>query len=117
MTEKLKGYLHDIATALAAGVLLAVVAAGCAFLLGWLLNGFSTASALLCVRAVLFVVGAVLLFLAAGFLIWPKGDAKLRASEKWKRFFRRFSMAGLLLWSAAAILLLACLLDFAMFGN
>ena len=114
MTEKLKHYLHDIAVSLTAGVLLAVAVFVCAFSAGWLLQSFSVGSALVWVRAALFVTGAVLLFLAAGFLLWPKGDAKLRASAAWKRFFRSFSMAGFLLWSAAAVLILACLLDYAL---
>lgn len=111
MTGKLKDYLHDIVTALAAGVLLAAAIAAASFLLGWLLHGFSVFSACMTVRAAFFITGAVMLFLAAGFLLWPKGDAKLRASVKWKRFFHAFSMAGLLLWSAALILVIACVLD------
>lgn len=111
MMKKLSAYFHDILTALAAGFCAAAAVFAVSFVLGFLFRGFSVFSAMMFVRGALFVVGAIMLFLTAGFMLWPKGDAKLRASEKWKRFFQTFSMAGLLLWAAAVVLFIGCIVD------
>ena len=92
--------------------------AGKAFLLGLAVaavgavsHGFSALAGLELARRGLFIVGALALLVSAGALLLPEKAASVREKDGWTARFGRFGLFGVLFCAAAAILLVAGVLD------
>ena len=88
--------------AVAAGVFILLLAVGAVS------HGFS---ALELARRGLFIVGALALLVSAGALLLPEKAASVREKDGWTARFGRFGLFGVLFCAAAAILLVAGVLD------
>ena len=62
-------------------------------------------------RRGLFIVGALALLVSAGALLLPEKAASVREKDGWTARFGRFGLFGVLFCAAAAILLVAGVLD------
>ena len=88
--------------AVAAGVFILLLAVGAVS------HGFSALAGLELARRGLFIVGALALLVSAGALLLPEKAASVRG---WTARFGRFGLFGVLFCAAAAILLMAGVLD------
>ena len=86
--------------AVAAGVFILL------FAVGAVSHGFSVLA-----RRGLFIVGALALLVSAGALLLPEKAASVREKDGWTARFGRFGLFGVLFCAAAAILLVAGVLD------
>ena len=86
--------------AVAAGVFILLLAVGAVS------HGFSALA-----RRGLFIVGALALLVSAGALLLPEKAASVREKDGWTARFGRFGLFGVLFCAAAAILLVAGVLD------
>ena len=96
--------------AVAAGVFILLFAAGAvshgfSALAGLELAGLELA------RRGLFIVGALALLVSAGALLLPEKAASVREKDGWTARFGRFGLFGVLFCAAAAVLLVAGVLD------
>ena len=90
--------------AVAAGVFILL------FAVGAVSHGFSALAGLELARRGLFIVGALALLVSAGALL-PEKAASVREKDGWTARFGRFGLFGVLFCAAAAILLVAGVLD------
>ena len=90
--------------AVAAGVFILL------FAVGAVSHGFSALAGLELARRGLFIVGALVL-VSAGALLLPEKAASVREKDGWTARFGRFGLFGVLFCAAAAILLVAGVLD------
>jgi len=74
-------------------------------------HGFSALAGLELARRGLFIVGALALLVSAGALLLPEKAASVREKDGWTARFGRFGLFGVLFCAAAAILLVAGVLD------
>ena len=91
--------------AVAAGVFILLLAVGAVS------HGFSALAGLELARRGLFIVGALALLVSAGALLLPEKAASVREKDGWTARFGRFGLFGVLFCAAAAILLVAGVLD------
>ena len=91
--------------AVAAGVFILL------FAVGAVSHGFSTLAGLELARRGLFIVGALALLVSAGALLLPEKAASVREKDGWTARFGCFGLFGVLFCAAAAILLVAGVLD------
>ena len=85
--------------------------AGKAFLLGLAVAAGVFILLLELARRGLFIVGALALLVSAGALLLPEKAASVREKDGWTARFGRFGLFGVLFCAAAAILLVAGVLD------
>ena len=97
-----KAFLLGLAVAAGVFILLLAVGAGS--------HGFSALAGLELARRGLFIVGALALLVSAGALR-PEKAASVREKDGWTARFGRFGLFGVLFCAAAAILLVAGVLD------
>ena len=81
------------------------------FAVGAVSHGFSALAGLELARRGLFIVGALALLVSAGALLLPEKAASVREKDGWTVRFGRFGLFGGLFCAAAAILLVAGVLD------
>ena len=74
-------------------------------------RGIGRAVCLELARRGLFIVGALALLVSAGALLLPEKTASVREKDGWTARFGRFGLFGVLFCAAAAILLVAGVLD------
>lgn len=91
--------------AVAAGVFILL------FAVGAVSHGFSVLAGLELARRGLFIVGALALLVSAGALLLPEKAASVREKDGWTARFGLFGLFGVLFCAAAAILLVAGVLD------
>lgn len=91
--------------AVAAGVFILLLAVGAVS------HGFSALAGLELARRGLFIVGALALLVSAGALLLPEKAASVREKDGWTAHFGRFGLFGVLFCAAAAVLLVAGVLD------
>ena len=91
--------------AVAAGVFILLLAVGAVS------HGFSALVGLELARRGLFIVGALALLVSAGALLLPEKAASVREKDGWTARFGLFGLFGVLFCAAAAILLVAGVLD------
>ena len=97
-----KAFLLGLAVA---GVFILLLAVGAVS------HGFSALAGLELARRGLFIVGALALLVSAGALLLPEKAASVREKDGWTARFGRFGLFGVLFCAAAAILLVAGVLD------
>lgn len=113
--EKLKiagDFLHDLTAAVLMGLAAAGGLAAVLLVVGLLAAGGQLRAALVTVRGGLLIVGALGLFICAGLLLWPRGNAKIRDSARWQRRFRLFGLFPAVFFIDAVILAMAAVIDY-----
>lgn len=110
----MQNIFHDLGVICTIGVALDVVLFVLAFAVTWLASGLSVLSALAGARSVLLVVGALLLFVCAGALLFGR-KLDLRDSRRWTNYFRVAGLFPVLLGVAVCILGLAVVIDYLIF--
>lgn len=108
-------FLHDAAKAVGIGLAASAGVFALSFALGAVCGGFSAAAGLETARRALLIVGALCLFVSAAALIAADKAASLAEDPQWKKHFARLGLFGVLFFAAVGILLVAGLLDSALF--
>ncbi len=110
--DRIRDLLHDLALSVLAGGLIALATFILSFAIVLLAGGADVRGALFVSRSVLFIVGALLMVVAAGMMLrWP-GEKKKKERVRWKEHYRVFGSSAAVIAAALTVLFAANALDF-----